>query len=303
MAITGTGTQADPYIVHSYSEIKSVIEGVVDGLTYIKLDNNIDCNDYGEEFEWQSCVPTYSGINNKNIDFDLDGHIIENIKVKAGNVVFETYGSSKIHNGKILNIFTPDAIGVARSFGGDLGIAGPTFKNISMSVSGTGCTGPMFLNCQFDSCASYIEKSSLNNQIFKYSVNAMAAKNSDFKFKIDDLNEKAIFEKQSNYNIDFSIDSCRFTGVCKGKRKNGVLSADGGTVTSSVVDIDFSQTTAAEGGMFAQNYIKGSSGSGVFNVDTASDYYQIGGLTPVTSAQIINGDALRGQGFVVVNVG
>lgn len=228
MAVTGTGTEQDPWIVHSYEEIKSTWASSPDGLHYMKLANDIDCNDYGEEFEWQSCTPSYSGINGKDIDFDLNGHVIKNIKVKAGNVVFSTYGSSKIHNGKILNIFTPDAIGVARGFNGDLGIAGPTFKNISMSASGTGCTGPMFLNCKFDSCASYIEKSSLNDKIFDYTVNGlMAAKNSDFKFKIDDLNQNAIFEKRDNYGISYSIDSCRFTGICKGKRKNGVLSAYG----------------------------------------------------------------------------
>lgn len=304
MAITGTGTQGDPYIVHNYSEIKSTIAAVPDGLTYMKLANDIDCNDYGEEFEWQSCTPSYSGINNKNIDFDLNGHVIKNIKVKAGNVVFATYDSSKIHDGEILNIFTPDAIGVARGFGGDLGIAGPTFKNISMSASGTGCTEPMFLNCKFDSCAVYIEKAFLNKQIFNYSINASNAfKNSDFKIIVNNMNEKSIFAKNNGYGVSFTMDSCRITGACKGKRCNGALVGDGGTVISSVVDMDFSLTTAADGGVNAQNYIKGSSGSGVFNIDTTPDYHQIGGLTPVTSAQIINGDALRGQGFVVVNVG
>lgn len=302
MAITGQGTQSDPYIVHNYSEIKSTTAAVPDGLTYMKLANDIDCNDYGEGFEWESCTPSYTG--NKNIDFDLNGHVIKNIKVKAGNVVFATYDSSKIHDGEILNIFTPDAIGVARSFGGDLSIAGPTFKNISMSASGTGCTESMFLNCKFDSCAVYIEKAFLNEQIFNYSVNASNAfKNSDFKIIVNNMNEKSIFAKNNGYGVSFTMDSCRITGACKGKRCNGALVGDGGIVISSVVDMDFSLTTAANGGIYAQNYIEGSSGSGVFNIDTTPDYYQIGGLTPVTSAQIINGDALRGQGFVVVNAG
>lgn len=303
MAITGSGTQGDPYIVHSYSEIKSTMSNISDGLTYMKLANNIDCNDYGEDFEWAQCTPEYSDINNKNINFDLDGKTIKNIKIKPNNVLFSTYGGSTIHNGEILNVFSPDAIGIARGFNGDLGIAGPTFKDISMSLSGTGCTGNMFLNCSFNSCAIYVEKAFLNEHIFNYSINASDAfKNSDFKIIVNNMNEKPIFAKNKGYNVSFTMDSCRITGACKGKRCSGALVGDGGTVISSVVDVDFSLTTAAGGGAYAQNYIKGSSGSGVFNIDTTPDYYYIGGLTPVTSAQIRNGDSLRDKGFVVVNV-
>ena len=44
MAVTGSGTSADPWVVHSYSEIKSTIESMSDGKKYMVLGNDIDCN-------------------------------------------------------------------------------------------------------------------------------------------------------------------------------------------------------------------------------------------------------------------
>lgn len=44
-------------------------------------------------------------------------------------------------------------------------------------------------------------------------------------------------------------------------------------------------------------------GTGVCNVDKLADGIAAGGnITEVTSQEIINGDALRAKGFVVVNV-
>ena len=57
MAVTGSGTQADPFIVHSYDEFMSLMDAVkTNDDTYIQFFENpnqvIDCNVYGSEFKW-----------------------------------------------------------------------------------------------------------------------------------------------------------------------------------------------------------------------------------------------------------
>ena len=68
MAVTGTGTQADPYIVHSYSEFIS-LSNTMGSTGYIQFFENenpnqvIDCNAYGADFKWHSFVPGWPGAN------------------------------------------------------------------------------------------------------------------------------------------------------------------------------------------------------------------------------------------------
>ena len=45
MAMTGSGTQANPYVVHNYNELKTACNN---SNVYVELANNIDCNDYGD---------------------------------------------------------------------------------------------------------------------------------------------------------------------------------------------------------------------------------------------------------------
>ena len=108
MAITGSGTEQDPFIVHSYDEIRTAA-GLYSGsyYTYIKLGNNINCNDYGDYFEWETITLGTSGVN--VCVLDLDSHYIKNVKVKEDNSMFSLIGFSgnnaEIKNGKLLNIF------------------------------------------------------------------------------------------------------------------------------------------------------------------------------------------------------
>ena len=115
MAITGTGTQADPYVVTTWAELASKTSetGV-----YIKLGNDIDMNDeYPEGLT--------SGLTVKCAQIDGDGKAIKNLYFKSerfilceGNctwknteflnmVIGDGYNSAYLHyNGTIYNTFT-----------------------------------------------------------------------------------------------------------------------------------------------------------------------------------------------------
>ena len=66
MAITGSGTQADPYLVHSYDELKTATTDRTYipnfGKSWIALDADIDCNDYGADFEWETIKCVYKDV-------------------------------------------------------------------------------------------------------------------------------------------------------------------------------------------------------------------------------------------------
>ena len=128
MAIIGTGTQTDPWIVHNYDEIKDVLVNKISNNTYAKLANDIDCNEYGDTWEWETITLGANWV----FEFDLGGHTIKNIMIKSGNSLF--YGKSTVNvirNGKILNVFNNDGESVIAG-------NGLTLKDISMSINGTG---------------------------------------------------------------------------------------------------------------------------------------------------------------------
>ena len=78
MAITGTGTSADPYVVTTWDELASVTSetGV-----YIKLGNNIDMNtEYPEGLT--------SGLTINCAEIDGEGYTIKNLYFKSGRLFY-----------------------------------------------------------------------------------------------------------------------------------------------------------------------------------------------------------------------
>lgn len=287
MAITGSGTQADPWIVHDYTELKTVCESGSPNVHYVELANDINGNDYGADFKWNTITIGNRYYADWTTHLDLKGHTIKNIQVaENGYMFYNDNGAvgSTIKNGKILNVFLNGANALSLN---------ASYENVSMSINGTGAKGSIFNGVQvigsptITSCAIYIELTKQTNITFITHI----ISNTDIKLKISDLNNKSIFSGGA-------VSDSRITGECEGgQRANPAISA---SATNCVVNVDFTGSTDAGGGMYAQNYI--TSGSGVINTDIIpSGYYQIA-LTPVTSQEIINGDALRAKGFVVVNV-
>lgn len=108
-SITGTGTVNDPYIVHNYDEIKWACEdesAIPEGQptympVYIKLNNNIDCQDYAQDFEWAiTCQHA--------LDINLNNKTIKTFYIVEKSYMFDipsTAANFSLHDGSILNIY------------------------------------------------------------------------------------------------------------------------------------------------------------------------------------------------------
>ncbi len=107
--ITGDGTIVSPYIVHNYDEIKWACEdaeAIPEGQTanipvYIKLDNDIDCQTYAQDFEWSITCQ-------HSMDIDLNNKTIQTFYIVAKSYMFNlaaTVTQFDLHDGAILNIY------------------------------------------------------------------------------------------------------------------------------------------------------------------------------------------------------
>lgn len=304
MAITGQGTQEDPWIVHNYEEIKSAYlktNGV--SKLYIKLENDIDCNDYGDTWEWETISPYTSSCD---YTFDLNGRTIKNIMIKSGNTLFNCNSKRDvIHNGKILNVFNNDGKGAISG-------NGSTLKDISMSVNGTGLTSYAFDSTFFENCAIYFKSSKLLNHIFylgNYSAGETHLKNCDVYVDINNLN---------GIDVASSVNSCIFDNVrIRGKvmgfpcehRKlwsvpqrylfGGNVEADG-----CVIEVDTKDTGLT--GSINDGVLVGvfqTIRNSIINKEIMSSTYTNTGNYNCTTAQMRDADYLNSIGFTVVKVG
>lgn len=294
MAITGQGTQEDPWIVHDYEEVKSAYKKTNgNSKLYIKLENDIDCNDYGDTWEWETISPYTSSCD---YTFDLNGRTIKNIMIKSGNTLFNCNSKRDvIHNGKILNVFNNDG---KSAISGN----GSTLKDISISVNGTGLTSYGFNNVFFENCAVYYKSSKLQESII-YFISAyssvIGAKNCDFYFDVNNMNDKVL--TSSVNNIDY--DNCRFRGSVSGQGYAYYL-LNNGKCINSVVEIDTTNMTWSSGfGTAYQAPCKVIS-TGIINTEISPNLIGgTSGLTACTTVQMRDVDYLNSIGFAVVKVG
>lgn len=307
MAITGTGTQADPWVVHSYDEIKTASQSdYPSSLSYMKLGNDINCNDYGDEFEWETITLGKDG--GQGLVFDLDGHTIKNIMIKSGNTLFTGWCynyRSILKNGKILNVFGNSHTSVlgARNTGtGQYWLV----QNLSISANNASCTAEAFRYVKFESCAIYFITPKLLSRITISAGAGYQFKNCDCYFEVTDWNGQTLFH-DGGYNSN-TFDNCRVVANIGGLgdgRNNGVFFRGGSAgFVNCVVDVT---------GYTDSNYpFFNNSCTGVINKDhfgignsqesASHDYTSVYGLTACTTAEITSGDALRAKGFTVVNV-
>lgn len=292
MAITGTGTQVDPWIVHNYDEIKDVLQNrVTSDNLYAKLANDINCNDYGDTWEWETITLRANWV----FEFDLDGHTIKNIMIKSGNSLFSGKGSNQIiYNGKILNVFNNAGASVIN---GD----GLTLKDISMSVNGTGLTSYGFNLAVFENCTVYFKSNKLNNPVF-YCRTYPYCKNSDFYLDVNDKNSKGVF---TNYSADGNskqfLDNCRVRGSVGGASDGYYLL--NGSCLNSVIEVD---TTNMTWNNWGDNYKTpcSTNSTGIINTEISPNLVGgTSGLTACTTAQMRDADYLNSIGFNVVKVG
>lgn len=282
MAITGTGTQADPWIAQNYTDLQTAFSNLraYGGARYLELRSDINCNDYGSGFTWSALSV---GATNNAMIFDLKGHSIKNVSIASGSSIFTFGGNNQsiVKNGKILNVFMNNAKGFNDYVGG-LYTCGK-LQNLSISANITGATENVF-DVAMDSCALYAE-GSISNTIIKLQNNINEkCINSDILLAVERCD--SIFNGLS----DKVVSNCRIRG--KANITGTALSNMHSAFENCVFDLETNATAISI-------YNSGSS-SGVINTDKY--HGRLEGLTGVTSAEIINGASLRTKGFVVVNV-
>ena len=304
MAITGTGTVDDPYLVHSYEELKTQISGVPISASdvNVKLGNDIDCNDYGDIWEWETIT-----LSNYAWNIDLDGHTIKNIMIKSGNSLFS--GANKnniIHNGKILNVFNNKATNLFVKIG---------IKNLAMSANGTGLTNTAFSfpdGMTMENCSLYFKTAKLNAPIFynEY-TGGTTIKNCDLWFDISDLDSKTPID--TYYGL--TVDNCRIRGKVKGVPPtysiNGIqtnyliFKPRRNTVNSNnnVIELDTSELNISDTDKLIGIFFELSNTNSVINKEIMHSTYTDTENYNCTTAQMRDPDYLNSIGFNVVKVG
>lgn len=307
MAVTGTGTQADPFIITDYEDFASCKgNGYGDTPTWVKLNNDIDCNDYGNDFLWYTVQLYGSAVYGEScMHVDLDGHTIKNAIVAPNNVMFDFKSTSELKNGKLRNIFLSDANSLFTSSSGI-----PTVENMSISTDATGLKSYLISNILLSACALFVRSySALSTKlIVTDSDTATLLNNCDIKFEIENANEKEIIGKMVGYGGTVSkIAGCRFKGYIKGRAcgsgaNRSVLSRTLNSMDQCCFNVDFSEMWGDSPTVkwMVSTIISGTLNGSVVNGDLGNGY--VTGNFVVNGQQIVNGDSLRSKGFVVVNV-
>lgn len=309
MAITGTGTKDDPYIVHNYDELKEKYTEQNGSTTewYIKLVNDIDCNDFGDSWEWTAME---RGYGNKYID--LDNHTIKNIMIKSGSSLFsDGGGSTYISNGKILNIFNNGATNIFN---------GVTFNDVSISVNGTGVTDVAFVSSRMTNCALYYKTAKLNNRIAtcSHQWDEVYFKNCDLWFDVFDVNGKTLAENTNTIvnSSCIAFENCRMRGTIKGIPAGFGGSSYGGDhegrglfnracCNNCVIEMDTSELVFTANYQWLYPIFKTLDGThSVINKDKMSDRCNLSDKNyACTTAQMRDPDYLNSIGFTVAKVG
>lgn len=289
MAITGGGTAADPYIVHSYSEIKSILD--VAGTSghysnpYMQLANDINCNDYGAEFVWQTLQ---SANENYPFNLDLGGFAIKNVAVGTGQYLFKGWGS-RVKNGKLLNIFCT---------GCDYLSEAVRYDNVSMSIDANGCSKTVFsfklggstaISDALTNCSIYVQN--LRHCLISPSGFTAVLTISNCDILVNTPHNLTTKSDAQGCLVDINkAVNCRFRGDMKSFANSYLIFC---TADTCVADVHVDPP------MSSKYYYYGTQGVSVYNGD-----YQTG-ITQgqrLTSSQIKNGAELRNVGFPVVNV-
>lgn len=238
-AITGTGVENDPYIIHNYDELKwcceddgAIPEGqVATDYVFVLLNNDIDCSTYDGGFRW-------SIICNHAVDFNLNTKTIQNFYIAVNSYMFTVNSSSRklsIHDGQILNIYG-DWISKSASLfnhSSNSDASSLQLRNVSLSIDinnftlSTLCTGYAHYmtctNCTFDFKGTHLTTYSLINRCKLYTCDVHV----DVALTSNSFNG-FVFAGTSSYTA-YALN-CRFMGE---------LRCNGGLITSSSSLMDY----------------------------------------------------------------
>lgn len=308
MAITGTGTEQDPFIVHSYDEIVEAVTshyGTGNTPYYSQLANDIDCNDYGVDWEWETIelASNASGKTHSDI-LDLNGHTIKNVYIANSNYLFRGVSSSyptEVKNGKILNIFGNSPSGVFNA---------TTITNISASMELGHINNNAINACVVHNCALYAIILDMNSRAFIYFGAATDIKNVDIYLEAYGCNDSAACMILRPSTNSATCDSVRLIGkavpasnppkdfrFCTTKMYNSVIDFD---MSAFIYPDTTTGTTTVLGGNGDNTTVINTSN---INVSGYSRYVIPAGYLQATSTEQMKvGADLRSLGFLVVNV-
>jgi hypothetical protein len=158
----GDGTQGSPYEVHNYDEIKWCCEDAdaipvgqtaTSDFVYLKLVDNIDCQEYDVDFLW-SITCTH------HVDFNLNSKTIKTFYIAANSCMFtQNAYAFCIYDGKILNVYGHWESGSWGLFNTTSSVT-QSVRNISFSIDctklisvfyngGSSTTAHIAKNCSF----------------------------------------------------------------------------------------------------------------------------------------------------------
>ena len=207
---------------------------------------------------------------------------------------------SIIHDGKLLNIFCNNSYSVISSDVSSTrseGICSCFFENVSMSINADSRKDYLFERVMARQSSFYIKETKATDYYFwNYgSMSTEEFKNCDFKFEVDDINDKYVFYNQQSNASLVGLDSCRITG----KFMNAHFGVYGDRkVINSVLDI--------ESDSYAGNYksLVTYNSTGIYNSEKLQgNNLDVQGLTAVTTAEMKDASALTAKGFTVVDIG
>lgn len=304
MAVTGTGIVSDPYVVHSYNEIKEVFTNrttypITDNMLYIKLDNDIDCKTYGYVWTWGTIVFATSTTSDR-FTFDLNNHTIKNFKVTQSNYVFDGananyWDNNRIQNGIIKNVYLQSATGFSNR--------GIKYENVGVSIFATGMSGnQMFQNgTKFKRCGLNIIwniKNEYSKRLLYWGSRGGSATQGIFEYCNIHLNITEPYGELWGCDYeDYPLKDCKITGsIIKSGGGEWILTRGG--LRNCIIDLEISRKDGVTSSYTLSHY----SNYSVSNKDKLGTGISHSPTTGATSEQIVNGDWLRGKGFPVVNV-
>lgn len=313
MAITGTGTEQDPYLVHNYDELKEACEyenydseTATYGTNYVKLANDIDCNDYGADWNWETIelasTSSSSGHTRHYGSLDLDGHTIKNVYVKTGSYyMFQGHAGggiayAYINNGNILNVFVQSSSGFFKQV---------ICNKVSFSGNYSTLSGNAAMNAvSLNECAFYLESSNpggTNKMIFSGSPTRI--NNSDIEIHIDNctnVNSAVVIARGTNEQV--SVENSRITGDITGVGTvtgNSVRFISNIITVNCVFEIDINGYE--KGDNIESTLVLMASPTSVINDAKLLPWMTVGTtITAPSSEAIRSASALNALGFTVV---
>lgn len=314
MAITGTGIQEDPFIVHTALELRTALG---EANAYVKLDNDIDCNYDCRRWEQLTVLAT---------DLHLNEHNLLNINCRGGYVFYIPTNSMHlftIHDGWINNTILSGASFINENFpnsvtytaNSKIGNYGTVIKDCAIFANVDEMYNSTSGHCLWGRGTRFY------NTVWKGKVHS-ASTSAYIGFYSDITGEGFLFEES---RMVIQIDMIPSTNSHHRPMSiSGHFISSQLDVTSSNIQTDESNALGSgssinnctinikpvDGGRYSYTSLvynqANSIGINVYNSDyinlTSQATYVLQTQKPLTSSAMINSDANNGAGFSNIKV-